>query len=576
MRLLLALPALLFVLHACVATTRYGLMLEQHAESAWEQQFNMRVDVVARMASSLAASGRTPVEPIMRFAIQNNTWWEEDKRSLNVKEFQNREVTDDFNVSFLGVVQHSLGEFFDIQYLNSVLPTGFVSHESWVEQCERQLYSDQTLHLQPQFLCVIDEVLWATRDGDKEPHRCLPGSNVLLISGLDTKFLARKIVCVDYQRATQEQLQILLSNTSANAVAFYRWDHLSGSYSEPNHAAFRFSDAMLSGPLHILESMSKCSELDDSGCDSCAVNRGQHFCDVAAYHWRRGDRRTNPNFLPAFSEYLLTMPLQASHFLKAELSKRNISTLFLATNSGKMDQVLQLERLLYPVTVYSNVFKSAEWDTAIIRAVYDMVISSLAGFFIMGPGLRGSHLEGVSTYSRRIMLQRIHHLGRTDSSHFTVCCGDLTSIGILSPIDGAIFRASSSPAIVEVQAAVLNPLKDSQVYVRFENSLGHSSSNIELSKLPDTGKIIQSGRVLGAEEPANVAYLWVASVPVNNSSGKLFLTASTSIFIYVYLLKVFPPTLLYSMQVFNAQGDRIEELSVARLQINVDSTHGEL
>jgi hypothetical protein len=581
MGLLFTFSALLFfVLHDCVATSLYGLMLEQHAESAWEQQFNMRVDVVARMASSLAASGRTPVEPIMRFAVQNSTWWEEDRKSLDVNEFKDSRVTDDFNKSFLGVVQHSLGEFFDIQYLNSVLLTGFVSHDAWMEQCERQTHSDQTMHLEPQSYCVIDKVLWATRDGDKEQHRCLPGSNVLLTSGLDTKFLARTIVCVDYQRATQEQLQSLLSDTSANAVAFYRWDHLSGSYSEPNHSAFRFNNAMLSGPLHILESMSKCTELDDSGCDSCVVNRGNYFCDVAAYHWRRGDRRTNPNFLPAFSEYLLTMPLQASHFLKAELSKRNISILFLATNSGKMDQVLQLKRLLYPVTVHSSVFESAEWDTAIIRAVTDMVISSLAGFFIMGPGLRGSHLEGVSTYSRRIMLQRIHHLGRTDSSHFTVCCGDLTSISILSPKDGQVFRVStSSPAVVEVQAVVLNPLKDSQVYVRVENSLGHSSQKIELSMLPSSGRIIQSGRVLDAQEPANMAYLWVASVFVNNLNGRCFLTASTSIFILIFSCKIFRLTFLHSMQVFNAQGDRIEELSVARSEIifdHVDANHHEL
>ena len=97
MGLLFTFCALLFVLHDCVATSLYGLMLEQHAESAWEQQFNMRVDVVARMASSLAASGRTPVEPIMRFAVQNTTWWEEDRKSLDVNEFKDTRVTDDFN-----------------------------------------------------------------------------------------------------------------------------------------------------------------------------------------------------------------------------------------------------------------------------------------------------------------------------------------------------------------------------------------------------------------------------------------------------------------------------------------------
>ena len=30
------------------------------------------------------------------------------------------------------------GEFFDIPYLDSVLPTGFISHESWMELCEGQ------------------------------------------------------------------------------------------------------------------------------------------------------------------------------------------------------------------------------------------------------------------------------------------------------------------------------------------------------------------------------------------------------------------------------------------------------
>ena len=68
--LMLALLTSLLVLHACATAAHYGLMLEQHAESAWEQQFNMRIDVIARMASSFAASGRTPVEPVMRFAIQ--------------------------------------------------------------------------------------------------------------------------------------------------------------------------------------------------------------------------------------------------------------------------------------------------------------------------------------------------------------------------------------------------------------------------------------------------------------------------------------------------------------------------
>ncbi len=384
---MLALLASLLVLHAYVATAHYGLMLEQHAESAWEQQFNMRIDVVARMASSLAASGRTPVEPIMRFAIQNTSWWEEESKSLKIKEFKDLSVTDNFNKSFLGVVQHSLGEFFDIPYLNSVLPTGFVSHESWMDQCERQMHSELSPHSKPLFHCVIHKVIWATRDDDKEHHKCQPNSDVLLTSGLDMKFLAREVVCVDYRRATQKLLQSLLSDPSEGTVAFYRWDHLSGSYGDPNHTAFRFNDAMLSSPLPVLEELSKCTEWDDSGCDSCVVNRGQHFCDVAAFHWRRGDRQSNPDFLPAFSEYMLTMPNQASTFVKAELSKRNISILYLATNSGKMDEVRLMQQLLHPILLYSSVAESSDWSTAIIRAVSDMVIASLAGFFIMGPGL---------------------------------------------------------------------------------------------------------------------------------------------------------------------------------------------
>jgi hypothetical protein len=464
----------------------------------------------------------------MRFAIQNSTWWEEDKRALNVDEFHDSSVTDDFNTSFLGVVQHSLGEFFDISYLNSVLPTGFISHETWFEECEKQqIHADGMSNSQPQVYCVIDKVLWATRDTDLEQHRCQPGSDVLVTSGVEATFLARKIVCVDYMRMTQEQIQILLSNHNEVVVAFYRWDHLSGAYAEPNHTAFRFNDAMLDGPLHTLEEISKCTELDDSGCDSCVVNRGQHFCDVAAYHWRRGDRRAISNFLPAFTEYMLTMPLQAAQFVKAELLKRNISTLFLATNSGKMDQILMLKKLLHPIQMYSSVFQSAAWDVAIIRAVSDMVIASRVGFFIMGPGLRGSHLEGVSTYSRRIMLQRIHHLGRTDDSHFTVCCGDLTSIKILFPKHGAVYTPSSTDSFlnIEIQAIVLNPLNDSQVYARFEHSLGHSE-NIPLSILPRTGRIIQSGRVLLPHEPDNVAHLWAASFSVDQGVvGRMLLTA---------------------------------------------------
>jgi hypothetical protein len=54
MRLIFQLLSSSFVLQVCLASVYYGLMLEQHAESAWEQQFNMRVDVVARMASSFA------------------------------------------------------------------------------------------------------------------------------------------------------------------------------------------------------------------------------------------------------------------------------------------------------------------------------------------------------------------------------------------------------------------------------------------------------------------------------------------------------------------------------------------
>ena len=73
----------------------------------------MRVDVIARMASSFAASGRTPVEPVMRFAIQNSSWWEQEHKMLEIKEFKDSSVTDNFHESFLGVVQHSLGEFFD-------------------------------------------------------------------------------------------------------------------------------------------------------------------------------------------------------------------------------------------------------------------------------------------------------------------------------------------------------------------------------------------------------------------------------------------------------------------------------
>jgi hypothetical protein len=535
MRLIFQLLSSSFVLQACLASVYYGLMLEQHAESAWEQQFNMRVDVVARMASSFAASGRTPVEPIMRFAVQNSSWWEEESKSLNVEEFKDSSVINQFNNSFLGVVEHAFGEFFDIPHLNSVLPTGFVSHESWMERCEKQMHPNSTLISEMQVYCVIHKVLWATRDTDLKKHRCQPDYNVLLTSGVDLKVLARKIVCVDYQRATKEQLQTLLSDPSEGTVAFYRWDHLSGAYGEPNHAAIRFNDATLAAPLSLLEEMSKCTELDNSGCDSCVVNRGQHFCDLAAYHWRRGDRHSNPNFLPAFTEYMLTMPHQASHFVKAELTKRNISKVFLATNSGKMDEVLLLRQLLHPITVYSTIFSPSAWSTSIIRAVSDMVVASQVGFFIMGPGLRGSYLQGVSTYSRRIMLQRIHHMGRTDASHYTVCCGDLTAIKIFSPKNRAVYNASSSyPANVEVQAVVLNPLNGSHVFAHLENSLGNQPSLALMSILPGTGRVIQSGRVLDPNEPDNMAYLWQTHFVVS-IHGKYILSASIIIAYYFFV-----------------------------------------
>ncbi len=530
-----------FVFRACLAALYYGLMLEQHAESAWEQQFNMRVDVITRMASSLANSGRTPVEPIMRFAVQNSSWWEQENKSLSIDEFKDLSVINEFNQSFLGVVEHSLGEFFDIPYLDSVLPTGFVSHDVWTERCERQMYSDPSLNLEPRLYCVIHKVLWATRGTDLSKHRCQPGFNFVLTSGLDLKFLARKVVCVDYQQMTTEQLQILLSDRSEGTVAFYRWDHLSGSYGEPNHIAFRFNQATLAAPLNILESISKCTELDDSACDSCVVNRGHHFCDVAAFHWRRGDRHSSPTFLPAFTEYMLTNPLQASHFVKAELTKRNISVLFLATNSGRMDQVHLLTERLRPIVVFSTIFGSSEWETAIVRAVSDMVVASQAGFFIMGPGLRGSHSEGVSTYSRRIMLQRIHHMGRTDASHYTVCCGDLTSISIFTPKNGAVYWASdSSPTEVTVEAVILNPLNGSQVYARLENSLDNESSVSLMSILPGTGRTIQSGRTLDPNEPDNIAHLWHTRFLVNGHGKFRMLASAITFFPYnIFLIFIF-------------------------------------
>ncbi len=533
--LVLACLSSVLVLHACAAKALYGLMLEQHAEIAWEQQLNMRVDVIARMASSFAASGRTPVEPVMRFAIQNSSWWEQEHNMLEIKEFKDSSVTDNFHESFLGVVQHSLGEFFDIPYLDSVLPTGFISHESWMELCERQMHLDQTqFSQQPISYCVIDKVIWATRDEDKDHDRCHPGAHVLVTSVLDLKFLARKVICVDYQRATQQQLQSLLSDPSEGTVAFYRWDHLSGSYGEPNHTAFRFNNAVLSSPLEVLESISTCTELDVSGCESCSVSRGRHFCDVAVFHWRRGDRATNPNFLSAFSEYVLTMPRQASTFVKAELMKRNISVLYLATNSGRMDEVLLMERLLHPIRIHSSIRQSADWTTAIIRAVSDMAVASLAGFFIMSPSLRGSHVEGVSTFSRRIMLQRIHHHGLTGGSHFAVCCGDLTSIKILTPKIGTVLRLSeSSSVLIEVTAVVLNPLKNSEVYAQLQDSSGFLSPRIQLFAL-GSGVIIQSGRVMGVDEPDNIAYLWAATLALE-FPGKYVIEASAGIFVFTII-----------------------------------------
>ena len=163
-----------------------------------------------------------------------------------------------------------------------------------------------------------------------------------------------------------------------------------------------------------------------------------------------------------------------------------------------------------------------------------MVVASQVGFFIMGPGLRGSYLQGVSTYSRRIMLQRIHHMGRTDASHYSVCCGDLTAIKIFSPKNRAVYNASSSsPANVEVQAVVLNPLNGSRVFAHLENSLGNEPSLALMSILPGTGRVIQSGRVLDPIEPDNMSYLWhthfFVSIP-----GNYILSASIIIIAYYF------------------------------------------
>jgi hypothetical protein len=262
--------------------------------------------------------------------------------------------------------------------------------------------------------------------------------------------------------------------------------------------------------------------------------------------------------------------------VKAELTKRNISVLYLATNSGKMDEVRLMHELLHPIRIYSSVSESADWRTAIIRAVSDMVIASHAGFFIMGPGLRGSHLQSVSTFSRRIMLQRIHHLGLSGGSHFAVCCGDLTSIKITSPKDGTVYQVSEpSLTTIDVTAVVLNPLKDSDVYAVVHDSIG--SINYKMSILPHTGRIIQSGRVLDRDEPDNIAHLWGVSISISDiiARGKCLITASASILMHFFLASSFFSFSDSFMQVLNAQGDRIDEFSAVRSEIfiqDVDST----
>jgi hypothetical protein len=195
-----------------------------------------------------------------------------------------------------------------------------------------------------------------------------------------------------------------------------------------------------------------------------------------------------------------------------------------------MDEVLLMEQLLHPIRIHSSIRRSFDWSIAITLAVTDMAIASLTGFFVMGPGLRGSYLEGVSTFSRRIMLQRIHHHG---FPHFAVCCGDLTSIKIFTPKDGTVFNSSeSSSVLVRVTAVVLNPLINSEVYAQVQDSSALFSPQIPLIS-QGSGVIIQSGRVLALDEPDNVAYLWAASLTIQHR-GKFIITASASIFIHFF------------------------------------------
>jgi hypothetical protein len=129
------------------------------------------------------------------------------------------------------------------------------------------------------------------------------------------------------------------------------------------------------------------------------------------------------------------------------------------------------------------------------------------------------------------MLQRIHHHGRADSSHFAVCCGDLTSIKILNPKNGTVFYLPESS--VEVNAVVLNPLENSQVFAQVEDNSGQLISRMLLSILPGSARIIQSGRVLGRDEPDNIAHLWTASFSIK-ILGKFVITASASIFLLFF------------------------------------------
>jgi hypothetical protein len=129
------------------------------------------------------------------------------------------------------------------------------------------------------------------------------------------------------------------------------------------------------------------------------------------------------------------------------------------------------------------------------------------------------------------MLQRIHHHGFADGSHFAVCCGDLTSIKILTPKDGAVFFLSpeSSSVLIEVTAVVLNPLESSEVYAQVQDSFGLLSPRIPLSISPGSGVIIPSGRVLDRAEPDNIAHLWAASLTFE-FRGKFVISASASTF----------------------------------------------